>query len=600
MSLLRPKMNPHLNDLLMGRSVKRPVLRGVALFKRHLQGSEVWFIVLATGVGLAAGVMAALLSHVAHMLQSLLYGFSPDLRLSALPRLQPWHLLALPLGGLVLGLVRLTFPRRTRQPIDVIEANALYGGRIPFRDSLIVSLQTLISNGFGASVGLEAAYAQMGGGVAAKIGQWLDLKRASLRTLVGAGAGAAIGAAFNAPLAGSFYAFEIVLGAYTPASLAPVAAASLTAAVAAQIMQNEPFVIASTIGRDIALSGYLLYALLGVICAGMGIVIIRLVTGAESVVRRLPVGDVWRPLVGGICLMPVAFIAPQALSSGHGAMQLYLAQQPVLLTLLAVFALKMCGSVLSLAFGFRGGLFFASLFLGSLLGSAFALAVNHLWPEANLDTTNSALVGMAAMAVAIVGGPMTMSLLVLEVTHDFVLTAAVVTAALCCSAIMREHFGYSFSTWRLHLRGETIRTARDIGWVKALTATNLMRKNHTTLPDTISIATLREQVPLGSTSRVLLVDEAGDYRGLILTAEAYGENIDPDEPVSHIARQDDVYVRPDMDIAAIQRVFEHFSVDDLAVVSEDHKLMGLLTEKYVTRRYAEALEQSQREFFGEN
>ena len=107
-------------------------------------------------------------------------------------------------------------------------------------------------------------------------------------------------------------------------------------------------------------------------------------------------------------------------------------------------------------------------------------------------------------------------------------------------------------------------------------------------------------MPLGSTSRVLLVDEAGDYRGLVLTAEAYGESVDVDAPASRIARQTDVYVRPDMDIAAIQRVFEHFGVDDLAVVSEDHKLMGILTEKYVTRRYAEELEQSQREFFGEN
>ncbi|MGN6424464.1 MAG: chloride channel protein [Asticcacaulis sp.] len=591
---------PHLNDLLLGKTVKRPVLRGVALFKRHLQGSEVWFIVLATGVGLLAGVMAALLSHTAHLLQSILYGFSPDLRLSALPELQPWHLLALPMGGFILGVLRLIFPRRARQPIDVIEANALYGGRIPLRDSLMVSLQTLISNGFGASVGLEAAYAQMGGGMASKIGQWLDLKRASLRTLVGAGAGAAIGAAFNAPLAGAFYAFEIVLGAYTPAALAPVAAASLTAVVAAQLMQNEPFVIASTIGRDISLPGYLLFALLGIICAGVGIVIIRLVASAEALVRRLPIGDVWRPLVGGICLMPVAFVAPQALSSGHGAMQLFLAQQSLILTLLAVFVLKMCGSVLSLAFGFRGGLFFASLFLGSLLGSAFAMTVNHIWPAANLDPTNSALVGMAGLAVGIVGGPMTMSLLVLEVTHDFALTAAVVTAALCCSAIMREYFGYSFSTWRLHLRGEAIRTPRDIGWVRSLTAAHLMRKNHTTLPDTISIASLREQVPLGSTSRVLLVDAAGDYHGLVLTAEAYGEGVDPDGPASQIARQTDVYVRPDMDIAAIQRVFEHFGVDDLAVVSEDHKLMGLLTEKYVTRRYAEELEQSQREFFGEN
>ncbi|MBW8734614.1 MAG: chloride channel protein, partial [Asticcacaulis sp.] len=219
--------------------------------------------------------MAAVTGHISHAMQVMLYGFSPDLRLSGLLNVDPWRLIALPIGGAMLGLVRFAFPRRSRAPVDAVEANALHGGRIPLRDSIMVSLQTLISNGFGASVGLEAAYAQMGGGVASKIGQWLDLKRSSLRTLVGAGAGSAIGAAFGAPLAGSFYAFEIVLGGYTPASLAPVAAASLAAVVAATLMHNEPFVIASTVGRDIALSGYLLYASLGIICAIVGILIIR-------------------------------------------------------------------------------------------------------------------------------------------------------------------------------------------------------------------------------------------------------------------------------------------------------------------------------------
>jgi CIC family chloride channel protein len=591
--------NAHLSDFILGKAVKRPVLRGVALIKRHLQGSEVWFIVLAGGVGLIAGVMAALLGHFAHALQAILYGFSPDLRLSALPNIEPWHLIALPLGGAALGLVRFIFPRRTRQPIDVVEANALYGGRIPLRDSLIVSFQTFLSNGFGASVGLEAAYAQLGGGIASKIGQWLDLKRVSLRTLVGAGAGSAIGAAFGAPLAGAFYAFELVLGGYTVAALAPVAAASLMAVLAAQLMNIEPFVIASTVGQTIEISGYLLYAVLGALCAGVGIVIIRLVANVEAVVRKLPIGDIWRPLIGGFFLIPVAWAAPQAISSGHGAMHLYMAQQAMVVTLLAVFALKLCASVISLAFGFRGGLFFASLFLGSLLGAAFAQIVNQIYPAADLDILNASLVGMAALAVAIVGGPMTMSLMVLEVTHDFNLTAAVVTAALCSSAIIRERFGYSFSTWRLHLRGETVRNARDIGWVKALTATHLMRKSHTTLPDDTSVAAMREQVPLGSTSRVLLVDEKGDYRGMVLTAEAWIDSQETLTPLSQLARQTEVYVRPDMDISAIMRVFEHFGVDDLAVVDEDHKLLGLLTEKYVNRRYVEELERSQREFFGE-
>ena len=590
---------PFQSEIPLDRKVKRPMLRGFALFKRQVQGSGILFIVLSAAVGWCAGVMSALLGHFSHLMQAFLYSFSPDLRLSALTTVPLLRLLALPLGGLVLAAVRLAFPRRTRAPIDVIEASALYGGRIPARDTIVVALQTLISNGFGASVGLEAAYAQMGGGIASKIGQWLDLKRSQLRTLVGAGAGAAIGAAFGAPLTGSFYAFEIVLGAYTPATLAPVAAASLAAVVAAGLMHAEPFVIPPPAHPNIALFGYVLYGLLGVICAGIGIVVIKLVANMEAMVRRLPIGEVWRPVIGGFCLIPLAWAAPQVLSSGHGAMQFYFEAHPFVTTLALVFLLKISASVLSLAFGFRGGMFFASLFLGSMLGGSYAQIVNDIYPAAHLEVLNASLVGMAALAVAIVGGPMTMSLMVLEVTHDFALTAAVVTAALCCSTIIRDKFGYSFSTWRLHLRGEAVRNPRDIGWMRSMTAVLLMRKNPTQMSEHASIADLREQVPLGSTSRVFLVDDHGDYRGIVPTAQAYIETLDVDTPLSQLAKQTEVYVRPDMDISAILRVFEDFGVDDLAVVDEAHRLLGMLTEKYVNRRYAEELERSQREFFGE-
>ena len=135
---------------------------------------------------------------------------------------------------------------------------------------------------------------------------------------------------------------------------------------------------------------------------------------------------------------------------------------------------KSAASVISLGFGFRGGLFFASLYLGSLLGRLFAVVLDT-YAGASLDPTAASLVGMGAVAVAIVGGPLTMSFLVLETTGDFGLTAATLTASIIASLIVRETFGYSFSTWRLHLRGETIRSAHDVGWLRTLTAGRMMR-----------------------------------------------------------------------------------------------------------------------------
>ncbi len=189
----------------------------------------------------------------------------------------------------------------------------------------------------------------------------------------------------------------------------------------------------------------------------------RIVTFLEERIRGSALIEVLRPAVGGLLLIPLALITPQVLSAGHGALHIDLGAEVGLRFLLLIFVLKVAASSISLGFGFRGGLFFASLFIGSLAGQLSAGALARISGAPPIDPSDAALIGMAAMAVAIVGGPMTMSLLVLETTHDFTLTGVAVTACLCASTVVRETFGFSFSTWRMHTRGQNIRSARDVG-----------------------------------------------------------------------------------------------------------------------------------------
>ncbi len=560
-------------------------------------------IVIAIGVGAVTGLMTAFQAAIAHALQHLFYGVGIN-RLSALASIRhPLRLLALPTGGIILGLIARS-RWNARSPIDVVEANALHGGRVPAFDSFLVSIQTLISNGFGASVGLEATYAQAGGCIASLAGRWLGLRRAEMRTLVGAGAGAAIGAAFGAPLAGAFYGFEIVIGAYTPAAIAPVATAALTARLVTKAMGVQPWLIASTGASQSTTLTYLLASLLGLVAGIAGVAIMRTQTLVEQQVARLPIGREWRPLLGGALLMPVAWLSPQALSAGHGAMHLDMGLHPGAPFLLAVFGLKVLASIIALSFGFRGGLFFASLFLGSVLGPIFAQAVNFVagWSMGLpplLDDQTAALIGMAALAVSIVGGPMTLALLTLEVTHDFALTGLVVTASLCAGSFTRANFGYSFSTWRLHLRGTAIRSPRDIGWMAALSASRLMRRSPPMVDAGLTIGEFRAAIPLGATSRVLLADKAGVYQGMVITAEAYDPELDIAEPVATLARSSGQRLGPNDGIETILSRFDQLQIDDIAVTDGTGHVLGVLTEKYVRRRYAEEIEKVQGSLFGE-
>ncbi len=571
----------------------------LAWIRRQFRGSEAWFVGLSIVVGSIAGTATFAQGAIARTLQHLLFALPPTTRLSGMPTLGVVQLAVLPLGGIVLALFSRTVCARRRPLVDAVEANALHGGRLTVPDSLVVAGQTLISNGFGAAVGLEAAYAQIGAAAASFIGRRLNLRRADLRTLVGAGAGGAIAAAFGAPLTGAFYAFEIVIGAYTPSTIAPVAAATLAATLTAQALGAAPYLIVFSSGAPVHTVDYLVFAGLGSLCAALGIALMRGVGLIEAATRRAGLPGWTRPAIGGVLLIPLAMVSPQVLSAGHAALSLDLAAGATLGFILIVILAKSFASVVALGFGFRGGLFFASLFLGSLVGHAFADGVNGVAGVVVVDPTGSALVGMAALAVAVVGGPLTMAMLVLEATNDFALTGAVLAATLVASLIVRETFGYSFSTWRLHLRGETIKSARDIGWIRSLTAGQMMRRDTAITPAATTIGEFRRRFPLGATSRVVLAGDDGRYAGIVVPALAYAEGVVLSAPVATLAAPQDLTLSADADIGVVMATFDRTESDQLAVVDADQRVLGTLSETFVRRRYAEELDKAQRELYGE-
>ena len=578
----------------------------LAWIRGQIRSSELWLVLIALLVGAMAGAMAMAQGVISHALQVALFGIEPEVRLSVAPPIAPWRLLAIPVGGLILGALAFLWSRRRPTPVvDPVEANALRGGRMSLQDSVYVAVQTMISNGFGASVGLEAAYTQMGAAVASRLGVWLNLRRADLRLLVGAGAGAAIAAAFGAPLTGAFYAFEIIIGAYTVSGVAPVAVAALAGALVARASGEDVYGMAPlAFGKIVTLSAYGLYAGLGLVAAGFGVGVMRLAAVMERLASRMPLPKSLRPAIGGLILIPLALYSPQTLSSGHGALRADLAMGPALEVVLILLALKACASIVSLGFGFRGGLFFASLFLGSLVGRAYALGLDHLpYMTTVLNPTVASLVGMSALAVAVIGGPFTMTFLVLETTGDFGIAAAALTASLFSSVVVRETFGYSFSTWRLHLRGQTIRSANDVGFLRSLTAGTLMRPVRGSIAAGAGLAEARRRFPLGSVSQVVITDDAGAYAGLLPVAALYVEPAEPAKAPSTVgllAEHKDAALTPEMTIKEIMEAFDHTTADELAVVDPAGQPLGMVSESYATRRYADELEKARRDLIGEN
>ncbi|MCX8253145.1 MAG: chloride channel protein, partial [Beijerinckiaceae bacterium] len=510
-------------------------------------------------------------------------------------------------GGLLLGGATRLLPRlRRRRPVDPIEANALHGGRMSVTDSIAIGVQTLVSNGFGASVGLEAGYTQLGSGFASWLGRLFHLRRADMRMIVGGGAGAAIGAAFGAPLTGAFYAFELIIGTYTPFSLAPVVAASISGVLVARAIGiSGDFIghVPSTFNSSFA--GIIGLTALSLACAALGIAVMRGVTLVEDLFKRSRLPTAFQPAAGGLALGLMALVTPHVLASGHGALAALLRDTPPAAWLLALtLGLKALGSAVSIGSGFRGGLFFASLYLGGLLGKLFFAVAIFFAPTLPLDSATCAIVAMAGLSVTIVGGPLTMSFLALETTGDFPLSILILAATTLVSVIVRRTFGYSFATWRLHLRGESIRSAQDVGWIRSLTVERLMRHDIETAFADASICSFLENNPLGSGHWVVATDPFDRYAGMVALSEAHGLQPDSErckEPLSTLVHWPETVLTPNMNIREAAQLFEKTESEALAVVASntDRRVIGLLTEKHLLRRYTEELDRVRKDLSGE-
>jgi CIC family chloride channel protein len=573
----------------------------------RLRSSELTQILVCAVWGAIVGVLVGGLHSLVDYLHRVLFNVTGQYGLSTGIGVDAERILVVPVAcGLLLGLGAVVLRRlRPNDIVDPIEANALHGGRMSMRDSLRLLWDTLVSNASGVAVGMEAGYSQLGASVLSKVGQYFRLRRADLRVFVAAGAAAAIAAAFNAPVAGAFYGYELILGSYAIPALAPIAVAALCGTLAMRAATHSQPLFAVQQIFDFPDWVYLLFALLGVLAAGFSILTMQSVTWVERYMRRVPLLPQWlRPAFGGVLVTLLALLVPQVLGSGHGAIQYIFDHDPPLMGMLVVLIAKLVASALSLGAGYRGGMFSTSLFLGCLLGAVFADICSFLAPSLAPQHAALMMVGMGSVAAAVIGAPLTMVFLVLEGTGNFPMTIGVMVGVIVASTIVRLTFGYSFSTWRFHQRGVGIHGAHDVGWLADLTVGRLMRTDVKVVPEETTVRVLREKYPAGSARKVFVVSQAGAYVGTLDVATIHDVTQDAtlDSKVARdFASDAELYLQPYENVRSALMRFEEKEIETLPVLvsPQDKSIVGYLTEQYALRRYSQELERRRSADLGE-
>ncbi|MBI1384068.1 MAG: chloride channel protein [Rhizobiales bacterium] len=415
---------------------------------------QVWLLALIIGAGVAYA--AILFRTLIGLVQLAWLGTMHESVVTAAAYV-PWPviLLAPAAGGLVIGyLLQNHVPgRRAHGVADVIEARALRDCQMQTRTGLWSALISAISIGCGASVGREGPVVHLGATIASAIENYMQLPAAARRTLLAAGVAAAVSASFNAPMAGVLFACEVILRHYAMSAFVPIVIASVAGTAIARMHLGDfpAFII-----PQYQITSYLefpAFVLLGLTCAAVAI----LFQSSLMVTERLLWGirmPLWvRPMIGGFAVGLIALAFPHVLGVGYEATDMALKQQLPLLLLLALLVAKTAATAISLASRFGGGVFSPSLYLGAMAGGAFGIIAESIVPQAASSNGLYAILGMGGVAAAVLGAPISTTMIVFELTEGYAMAIAILLTVSIANGATIAVLGESFFHWQLATRG---------------------------------------------------------------------------------------------------------------------------------------------------
>ena len=411
-------------------------------------------MMLAVIVGLAAGLgsagFAALIDGIDWFFFDLIYE-------DALGDLGAWRLILIPaLGALLVGPITQIFAPEARGHgvPEVMLAVETRGGRIRPRVAIAKSFASALSIGSGGSVGKEGPIVQIGSAFGSTLGQVLRLSDDTVRLLVASGAAGGVAGTFNAPIAGVFFALEVILRRFTTRNFSVVVLSAVVATVVAATFQgDEPAIPVPDYQLESAFE-IPLYALLGVVSAIAAVAFIKLLYWSEDRFEELPFPPlVLMPVVGGLAVGALGLIDRGVLGLGEGTMDEALNEQTAARAMALLFVLKVAATSITIGSGGSGGVFRPSLFMGAMLGGAFGSIVHGVAPDVTATSGAYATVGMAAMFAGSARAPITAVLILFELTRDYGIMLPLMTAVAASTVVSQLLSPGTIYTIKLQRRG---------------------------------------------------------------------------------------------------------------------------------------------------
>ena len=427
----------------------------------HRGPSQLQFWLIAMIIGILAGFAALFFRKGITALQGAVYGAEDVDYLHSFAATLPWYVLLLVpvLGGLIVGIIlhRFTPDGRVRSVADVIEGAALRDGRVEVREGLASACASFLTLSTGGSSGREGPVVHIAGMISTWISDRIRADGVTGRDLLGCAVAAAVSASFNAPIAGALFAMEVVLRHFSVNTFAPIVVASVAGTVINRLEYGDvtEFVLATpgALQFYVELPAFLI---LGLICGVVAVVLMRSIFVTDrlgsAVQSALGVPRWLRPTAAGFLLGMIAIWFPHIIGVGYETTVLALSGQLLLSQAILFTIVKVAAVSITMGGRMGGGVFSPSLMVGALTGLAFGLIATNLLPDVSGTHTLYAFAGMGAVAAAVLGAPISTTLIVFELTGDWQIGLAVMVSVSMSTALASRLVDRSFFLTQLEKR----------------------------------------------------------------------------------------------------------------------------------------------------
>ncbi|MBO9450175.1 chloride channel protein [Tropicibacter sp. R16_0] len=428
---------------------------------RHRGPSQIQFWFIALAIGVVAGFAALFFRKGINALQAALYGTEDVQFLHSFAEQLPWYwVLLIPIaGGLIVGIILHNFTEdgRVRSVADVIEGAAMTDGRVETKAGIASMFASLITLSSGGSTGREGPVVHMAGVVSTWVSDRINADGITGRDLLGCAVAAAVSASFNAPIAGALFALEVVLRHFAVHAFAPIVIASVAGTVINRLEFGD--VTEFVLNTPGSLQFYVelpAFLLLGLLCGVIAVVLMRSIFLAEDLANHLQEKFTiprWiRPAISGAMLGGLAIWFPHIIGVGYETTTLALSGDLLLHNAIIFAVLKTIAVAITFGGRMGGGVFSPSLMIGALSGLAFGLIATGLLPDVSGTHTLYAFAGMGAVAAAVLGAPISTTLIVFELTGDWQIGIAVMVSVSMSTALASRLVDRSFFLTQLERR----------------------------------------------------------------------------------------------------------------------------------------------------